>query len=229
MPRYDPADVKLRARNRWAEILAAVAGLPPDSLDGDHHPCPKCGGVDRFRFTDRDGDGSLLCNACARRQCGDGIAAVQWALGCDFPTALARVAEHIGAPEHSGACGHGHRTRGPQSATRARKPPADPSEHLEFLPWSDLLIALFCSRKQPITPEAIKAVGGTLARYRKQYTVVALPVCGPELDHSKPVGWVIYNVTGGKLPAWKKDGAVEWVKVKTLPGTKPGLIGGFNR
>jgi len=199
MPRYDPTDVKVRARNRWGEILSAVAGLPPDSLDGDHHPCPKCGGADRFRFTDRDGDGSLICNACARRQCGDGIAALQWALGCDFPTAVARVAEYVGAPDLPGASCHSHGASGKPKTSRARKPPADPSEHLNFLPWSDTLVALFCSRKPPIKPESIKVVGGKLARYRKQYTVIALPVCGPELDHSKPVGWVIYNVTGGKL------------------------------
>lgn len=41
------AEVKLAARGRWLEILAA-AGIPTEILDGKHHPCPKagCGGID---------------------------------------------------------------------------------------------------------------------------------------------------------------------------------------
>jgi phage/plasmid primase-like uncharacterized protein len=97
MPRYDPAEVKQLARGRWAEILTTVAGIAAGDLDGQHHPCPRCGGKDRFRFTDQDGDGSAICNHCARRNCGDGFATVQWAAGIDFPTALARVAEFVGA------------------------------------------------------------------------------------------------------------------------------------
>lgn len=212
--RYDPSEVKSLARNRWGEILAAVAGLSADALDGQHHPCPRCGGTDRFRFTDQSGDGSLICNQCARRQCGDGLAAVQWALGCDFPTALARVGEYVGAPD---AGNNGKPT------TRRRKPAADPAKDLAPIPWSDSIACLFCSRKKPVRPEAIKSIGGRLARYRRKYTVVDLPVVDVG---GLTVGHVLYNATGGTLPKFDRQGKpAGQVKVKTTFGSQPGLIG----
>jgi len=226
--RYDPADVKLRARGRWADILASVAGLPADSLDGDHHPCPKCGGADRFRFTDRDRDGSLICNACARRDCGDGISAVRWALGCDFPTALIRVAEYVGAPEAAAVSHHGNGNGKPAaaptpSASRQTKPGTDPGKDLQALPWSETLATLWAARKPPIRPAAILAAGGRLARYRRQFTVVDLPVIGQD---GGTVGHAVYNATGGTLPKYDRAGKiVGQLKVKNTWGTAPGLIG----
>lgn len=223
--------IKDAARNHWAAILAAVANVPADILDGGHHPCPrKCdpnqGGNDRFRFTDQAGDGSIICNQCARRECGDGLATIRWLTGWTFPEVLRRVADHLGIDTTAGTNGNGkYHGNG--------KPAADPAEHLEFMPWNHSLVALFCAAKPPIKPEAIQAVGGRLARYRGRYTVIALPVVGKDLDHSKPVGWVLYNVTGGTLPAYKpKAGGgydVEQVKVKTTPGTQRGLMGVFQR
>lgn len=209
--------IKDAARGRWAEILQSVAGLSADALDGQHHPCPRCGGTDRFRFSDMQGDGSIICNQCARRSCGDGLASVQWATGWTFPEVVRRVAQHLGIDQAVGTGSNGKPGHGA----------ADPAEHLEFLPWNQAVVALWCQAKRPIKPEAIQAVGGRLARYRKRFTVVALPVCGQDLDHTKPVGWVLYNVTGGTLPAWKKDGTCEQVKVKTMPGTGRGFIGVF--
>lgn len=215
MPRYDPKDVKQLARNRWPEILSTVAGLPADSLDGQHHPCPRCGGSDRFRFTDDSGDGSLICNQCARRSCGDGLASVQWALGCDFPTALSLVARHVGAPE-AAASANGK----PQ---RHRKTAVDPAKDLQPLPWSDSLAALWCSRKPPIIPAAIVAAGGRLARYRQRHTVVDLPVIGRQ---GQTTGHVLANVTGGTLPRFDQSGKlIGQVKTKLTWGSQPGLIG----
>lgn len=51
------------ARGRWKGILIAL-GMNPAHLDGEHHPCPACGGKDRFRFEDRDGSGSWYCSTC---------------------------------------------------------------------------------------------------------------------------------------------------------------------
>lgn len=213
--------VKEAARGRWAAVLSAVAGLSVDILDRSHHPCPKCGGTDRFRFTDQGGDGSCICNACARRTCGDGLATILWATGWTFAEALRRVAQHLGISQGPGG--------GLPTPSTNGKANVDPAEHLEFLPWNPMLVAFFCAAKPPIKPEAIRAVGGRLARYRNQFIVIALPVVGKELDHARPVGWVLYNVTGGVLPCWKKDGSVEYKKIKTTPGTGRGLIGVFRQ
>ncbi|MFO0915258.1 MAG: DUF3987 domain-containing protein [Pirellulales bacterium] len=88
------ATVKQAARGRWAEVLATVCGWSSELLDGKHHPCPRCGGKDRFRFTNVDDDGSIFCNQCCR-DAGDGIAAVAWGRECSLRQAAERVAEHL--------------------------------------------------------------------------------------------------------------------------------------
>lgn len=58
-----------RARGRWREILPRL-GVEPRFLVNRHGPCPVCGGKDRFRFDDKDGEGTWFCNQC---RAGTGI------------------------------------------------------------------------------------------------------------------------------------------------------------
>jgi len=212
-PHYDLDQVRSYAASRWAEILTSVGGLPPDSLDGDHHPCPKCGGTDRFRFTNQDDGGSLICNQCCKA--GDGFSALQWAKDIQFAQALVSVAEYLGIePEKSNG--------------KNGKRKAHPTDQLDFLPWNDTLAVIWCASKPPITPEAVQLAGGRLARYYGQYTVVAFPVWGPKLAQADPVGWCVYNVFGKPLPKYKKDGSATWIaagKPKLTAGSEPGVIG----
>lgn len=91
----DLQQLKRTAEGRWPEVVCRIAGLNPDVLDGKHHPCPKCGGTDRFRAIDLE-RGALFCNACFNKGNGDGIAAVMWLTGLSFPDATAQIAEHLG-------------------------------------------------------------------------------------------------------------------------------------
>lgn len=43
----DKEVIRAMARGKWAEILI-LFGIPPPFLDGKHHPCPHCGGTNRF-------------------------------------------------------------------------------------------------------------------------------------------------------------------------------------
>jgi putative DNA primase/helicase len=53
-----------RAQGKWPGILSAL-GVPAALLNvRKHHPCPFCGGKDRFRFTDHEGTGKFYCNQC---------------------------------------------------------------------------------------------------------------------------------------------------------------------
>lgn len=232
-PRYDTAEVRAAANGRWAIILQALAGISADILDGDHHPCPKpsCGGTDRFRFTDMNGDGSALCNVCGKGL-GDGFAVLGWLTGKKFVECLAMVADYLGIePTTSGHAGRGSGSRD-----------FDPAEHLKFLPWSELTAAYWCLSKPPITAAAILACGGRLAIYRNQWKVIALPVWGEHLDSPdpatniprEPVGWCMYAAQpGGLLPKFPKPGvedrSIEWVKVKLAAGSKPGIIADLSR
>lgn len=88
--------VREDARGRWIDILSTVAGIPHESLDGRHHPCPKCGGTDRFRaFDDVAKTGGVICNQCFNEKNGDGFAAVAWSLGLPFYQSLLKVADHV--------------------------------------------------------------------------------------------------------------------------------------
>lgn len=224
-PHYDIDFIRSACRGRCVDILSRLGGISPDLLDGNHHACPKCGGTDRFRLIDEEA-GAIFCNQCASSGIGDVFASLEWITGRKFADVLKLVADHLGIEPSSVPASHKLNGHHPAES-------ADPAENLTFQPWdesTELLAQLWCLTKPPITLPAIRAVGGQLARYRDQYTVLALPIYGESLDKAKPVGWCLYNITGGQLPKWAKrkpDGtqpAPEWVKVKLTFGSQPGII-----
>lgn len=86
---------KHAARGKWRGILMEI-GVPDAMIPRSakaHGPCPVCGGVDRFRFDDKDGDGTFICG---QHGAGDGIKLVMDFLGVDFATAAARVDAIVG-------------------------------------------------------------------------------------------------------------------------------------
>ncbi len=108
-------ELKRMAAGRWPEILQALGGLPSELLDGKNHPCPRCGGNDRFRFSNLDGNGSCYCNQCFKADNGgDGLAALQWLRGWDVPTTKAELATHLGVSlgNGRGTGGNGRRAGG---------------------------------------------------------------------------------------------------------------------
>lgn len=205
---FDTEAVRAAAKDRWNDILCAVGRIPASVLDGRQHPCPKCGGKDRFRLIDRSA-GAVFCNQCFSTKNGDGFAALTWALNCKFGEAVKLVGEHVGVKPGNGYVS------------------LNPAKNLEFLPWNKVLAMLWCRRKRPIRPEAIQAVGGRLATYYGNRSVIAIPIWGAMLDKASPVGWVVYDVHGRPLPRFI-DRKVEWVpagKPKITFGSQPGVIG----
>jgi putative DNA primase/helicase len=75
------------ARGRWHGILPQL-GISPKLLRNRHGPCPMCGGKDRFRFDDRDGNGTWICNKCGS---GDGAELVKRVKGVEFKEAAKMV------------------------------------------------------------------------------------------------------------------------------------------
>ncbi len=57
------------AKGQWRGILATL-GVPETALKDKHGPCPMCGGVDRFRFDNKEGKGTWICTHCGA---GDGM------------------------------------------------------------------------------------------------------------------------------------------------------------
>jgi putative DNA primase/helicase len=82
-----------RARHRWREILPQL-GIETRFLVNKHGPCPLCGGKDRFRFDDKDGEGTYICGQCGA---GNGLILVRKQNGWDFRTACDAIDKIIGA------------------------------------------------------------------------------------------------------------------------------------
>lgn len=103
MRRDSAQEIKNAARGRWPEILSALSDVDREVFNGKNIPCPMCGGTDRFRFTNMDGDGSCLCNQCFRdksdKNGGDGIAALMWLRGIEFKEARDLLLRHLGLEE----------------------------------------------------------------------------------------------------------------------------------
>jgi putative DNA primase/helicase len=75
------------ARGRWHGILPQL-GISPKLLRNRHGPCPMCGGKDRFRFDNKDGKGTWICNKCGS---GDGAELVKRVKGVEFKEAAKMI------------------------------------------------------------------------------------------------------------------------------------------
>jgi len=125
----DASTIKQAASGRWPEILSSLGGIDSALLDGRNHPCPRCGGTNRFRFIDA-GAGSCYCNQCFNKANGDGLAALAWLHGWSFPEAVKQLAGYLGMNGNGRAdraLGWGS-TIGPEpiGSTRPEKPTAKP-------------------------------------------------------------------------------------------------------
>lgn len=89
-------DIKTKTRGRWRGIYAAL-GISVG--EGRHQPCPVpgCGGTDRFRLIDENGEGTWFCNQGHNgKQAGDGFSLVMLCLGVDFKGAVEAIEGVIG-------------------------------------------------------------------------------------------------------------------------------------
>jgi putative DNA primase/helicase len=64
----------------WPAVLEQL-GIEVEFLRNRHGPCPACGGRDRYRFDDREGRGTWICNQCGA---GDGFRLLMLVHGWDF-------------------------------------------------------------------------------------------------------------------------------------------------
>jgi len=88
--RFD--DVRRAAQGRWPEILQGL-GIGAEFLRDKHGPCPSCGGKDRFRFDNKEGRGTYICNNCGS---GDGFALLELVQRWDGKECLQQVSGFLG-------------------------------------------------------------------------------------------------------------------------------------
>lgn len=80
-----------RTAGRWAGILLSL-GMEEKILNGKHHPCPICGGKDRFRFDNKGGRGTYFCSCGA----GDGFLLVERWKELSFKEAAKEIERVVG-------------------------------------------------------------------------------------------------------------------------------------
>jgi len=103
------------AQGKWLGILKQL-GIEESFLRNVHGPCPLCGGQDRFRFDDKEGNGTFYCNACGA---GDGMKlAILWT-GGEFKDVAKRIDDMVGNIKAQGSV----------------KPKSDPSHRINRI-WS---------------------------------------------------------------------------------------------
>lgn len=97
---YNIDIVKQQARGQWRSLIESFGGILPGSKR--HGPCPVCGGKDRFRFDDKNGEGTWFCSHgdqhSSGKQAGDGLGLITDMLNGDFKEALSRIGKAVGAP-----------------------------------------------------------------------------------------------------------------------------------
>lgn len=86
------AEAKRRAHGSWPRLLDRL-GVDSKVLAKRNQPCPKCGGRDRFQFTDKFGDGNYICRGCGA---GDGFELLELCLDWKFIEALQAVEGLVG-------------------------------------------------------------------------------------------------------------------------------------
>lgn len=93
-------DILESAKGHWSSILGVLAGLTQKQLSDKHQPCPLCGGTDRYRFDDQDGNGSWFCNKCGGKThsggAGNGMDMLMRKNDWDFKRAASEVERHLG-------------------------------------------------------------------------------------------------------------------------------------
>jgi putative DNA primase/helicase len=81
------------AKGKWKGILLEL-GFPATALTGKNCPCPMCGGRDRFRFDNQNGEGSYICNGCGAG--GNGWRLLEKWKGWNFAQAASEVDQVLG-------------------------------------------------------------------------------------------------------------------------------------
>lgn len=86
------ADIHQQCRNKWASVLGML-GVQDSFLRNRQGPCPLCGGKDRYRFDDKEGRGTWICNNCGA---GNGMDLAIAFTGMNFAECAQAIRERLG-------------------------------------------------------------------------------------------------------------------------------------
>lgn len=198
-------EVKAAAAGQWRAICRDM-GMPDEVMDAKHHPCPRCGGTDRFRvFDDFESTGGVICNQCLR-DAGDGFATVGWLQGVGFVDSVKLVADWLGL-----------------ASPKKRAPvPVDFQQQVTLSSWSPDAVPFYCAANPGISAIGLERAGTVQGTYHAK-AVLLYQIWGEDLQSL--TGYVAMSLMSATLPKWSKDGTAAPVRKLNVRGSKPGIVG----
>lgn len=202
--------VKEAAEGRELEILAH-AGFAADLLDGRGHPCPWCGGDDRF-YCDRQRQ-YVRCRQCFEGDLFDAVAKIQ---NSTVIEAAKLVEEYLGKPNGSGKA----HTNGSGKTGKASSKPAGKGKLGEISfdgINSNELIRKWAAQKIGVNVDAALAAGARGAIWSPTGQPVVAFRGWPSATAAEPSAVVMLSVDGSDLGNAGRD-------CRVTKGSRPGLI-----
>ena len=204
--------VKTAASGNWQNIISSITGVDTIILNGKHHPCPLCGGKDRFRFLNYDGSGGAMCSQCKPSGMGDGIAVIKWLSSLSFIDALHAIARHLNIDI-------------PTAKTKKTRHKKNPRSQFENVAQNQVGLLLYAHAVPSITVQSLKDNDADTATLNTATTVVRLPIHNLKLEIQ---GYISRNITGKPIIRTDPvDGTTTKRKSLASRGAKPGLMGAY--
>lgn len=153
---FDARDVLDAARGRWESVLSGF-GVNTALLTGRHGPCPGCGGRDRFRFDDKEGEGTFICSqGGGGNLSGNGLTLLQHCTGWEWKICV----EEIGKRYLSDGQRKGWNAEcGETQPFRDELPEAPRAEKLENVPKLNLVtLRRFIEGMPTVTRDHLRAM-----------------------------------------------------------------------
>lgn len=92
MLKYEVQEVINNCRGNWTSIIGSITSLPETTFNKKGQPCPMCGGKDRFRYTDRNGEGAYVCRHCGG---GSGVDLCMKSTGMEFVEVINSAGDYL--------------------------------------------------------------------------------------------------------------------------------------
>lgn len=143
---YRAEEVRAAANGNWISVLSRQ-GVNTELLQNRHGPCPGCGGKDRFRWDDKNGDGTWICSQGGGGAIsGDGIALLMHVTGKEWKECL----QMIGEAELGEKGQHAHKSSGADAGVVK----SAPKKRETWVPEFSLAKLRGVTYDQPIVDEA---------------------------------------------------------------------------
>lgn len=90
--KYDYKEVIRQLQGNYTDAIQTICSLPDEVFNKKGQPCPMCGGKDRFRYTDRNGEGAYVCRHCGG---GSGIDLIMNSTGMEFAEVIDAAGDYL--------------------------------------------------------------------------------------------------------------------------------------